>query len=91
MHNASNTRRHVVGTSMTTLLVGFDSAWTPTNSGAIIGVLRSDDGGESWEGPFAIVENGKWYAEPMNCLYANGKVYFAINKITLTTPAIFHR
>jgi len=29
---------------MTTLLVGFDSAWTPTNSGAIVGVLRADDG-----------------------------------------------
>ena len=29
---------------MTTLLVGFDSAWTPTNSGAIAGVLRRDDG-----------------------------------------------
>ncbi|MBA7581636.1 hypothetical protein ES708_23544 [subsurface metagenome] len=44
--------------------------------------LRSDDGGESWEGPFAIVEDGIWYAEPMNCLFANGKVYFAMNKIT---------
>ncbi|MDZ7761737.1 MAG: hypothetical protein U5L00_15955 [Desulfovermiculus sp.] len=29
---------------MTTLLVGFDSAWTPTNSGAIVWVLRADDG-----------------------------------------------
>ena len=29
---------------MTTLLVGFDSAWTPTNSGALVGVLQSDDG-----------------------------------------------
>ena len=29
---------------MTTLLVGFDSAWTVTNSGAIAGVLRLDDG-----------------------------------------------
>ena len=27
-----------------TLLVGFDSAWTPTNSGAIAGVLRRSDG-----------------------------------------------
>ena len=30
--------------SMSTLLVGFDSAWTPTNSGAIVGVLRAGDG-----------------------------------------------
>ncbi|SDB45849.1 Predicted nuclease (RNAse H fold) [Desulfonatronum thiosulfatophilum] len=29
---------------MTTLLVGFDSAWTPTNSGALVGALRTDDG-----------------------------------------------
>ena len=29
---------------MTTLLVGFDSAWTPTNSGAVAGVLRAGDG-----------------------------------------------
>lgn len=29
---------------MATLLVGFDSAWTPTNSGALVGVLRTDDG-----------------------------------------------
>lgn len=29
---------------MTTLLVGFDSAWTRTNSGALVGVLRVDDG-----------------------------------------------
>ena len=29
---------------MTTLLVGFDSAWTPTNSGALIGVIHLDDG-----------------------------------------------
>ena len=29
---------------MTTLLVGFDSAWTPTHFGALVGVLRADDG-----------------------------------------------
>ena len=29
---------------MTTLLVGFDSAWTAINSGALVGVLRADDG-----------------------------------------------
>ena len=29
---------------MTDLLVGFDSAWTPTNSGALVGVVRDDDG-----------------------------------------------
>jgi predicted RNase H-like nuclease len=29
---------------MTTLLVGFDAAWTSMNSGALIGLLRTDDG-----------------------------------------------
>ena len=29
---------------MATLLVGFDSAWTTTNSGALVGVLQLDDG-----------------------------------------------
>jgi predicted RNase H-like nuclease len=29
---------------MTTLLVGFDSAWIPTNSGALVGLLRANDG-----------------------------------------------
>lgn len=29
---------------MTTLLVGFDSAWTPTKFGALVGVLHRDDG-----------------------------------------------
>lgn len=28
----------------TTLLIGFDSAWTSKNSGGLIGVLRWDDG-----------------------------------------------
>lgn len=29
---------------MTTLLVGFDSAWTPNNSGALVGAIRFKDG-----------------------------------------------
>jgi predicted RNase H-like nuclease len=29
---------------VTTLLVGFDSAWTPTNSGALVGAIRLNDG-----------------------------------------------
>ncbi len=29
---------------MATLLVGFDSAWTPTNSGALVGALHLDEG-----------------------------------------------
>lgn len=55
---------------MTTLLVGFDSAWTPTNSGALVGVLHLDDGTFHELGPPRIVDylqaEGvilKWQAE----------------------------
>lgn len=53
-----------------TLLVGFDSAWTPSNSGAIIGVLHRDDGTFCELGPPQIAHFGKaeavilqWQAE----------------------------
>ena len=55
---------------MTTLLVGFDSAWTPNNSGALVGVLHSDDGTFHDLGPPQIVDYPqaegvilKWQAE----------------------------
>ncbi len=55
---------------MTTLLVGFDSAWTPTNSGALVGVIRLDDGTFHELGPPRIVDYPqaegvilKWQAE----------------------------
>lgn len=34
----------VIHEQQTTLLIGFDSAWTADNSGALAGVLRSDNG-----------------------------------------------
>ena len=55
---------------MTILLVGFDSAWTPTNSGALVGVLQLDDGMFNELGPPQIVDYReaervilKWQAE----------------------------
>ena len=36
---------------MTTLIVGFDSAWTPHNEGAIVGVIKGNDGRYSALGP----------------------------------------
>ena len=41
---------------MTTLLIGFDSAWTPTNSGALVGLLQLDDGTFKELGPPRIVD-----------------------------------
>jgi predicted RNase H-like nuclease len=40
----------------TTLLVGFDSAWTADNSGGLVGLLRSDDGKLHELGPPLIVD-----------------------------------
>jgi predicted RNase H-like nuclease len=40
---------------MTTLLIGFDSAWTPNHSGALAGVLQLDDGTFHELGPPRIV------------------------------------
>ena len=42
--------------TMTTLLVGFDSAWTRTNSGALVGVLCLDDGTFEEFGPPLIAD-----------------------------------
>jgi predicted RNase H-like nuclease len=42
--------------SPTTLLVGFDSAWTPSNSGAIVGVLQAGDGTCHELGPPKVVD-----------------------------------
>ena len=36
---------------MSSLLIGFDSAWTPNNCGALVGVLRSDMGSYQELGP----------------------------------------
>lgn len=36
---------------MTILIVGFDSAWTPHNEGAIVGVIKDNDGRYSALGP----------------------------------------
>lgn len=46
---------HARLTSMTTLLVGFDSAWTATKSGALVGVLRAHDGAYQELGPPQVV------------------------------------
>lgn len=46
-------------TSMTTLLVGFDSAWTATNSGALVGVLRACDGTYQELGPPQVANYGQ--------------------------------
>ena len=62
---------------MATLLVGFDSAWTRTNSGALVGALLLDDGTFHDLGPPRVVDYPqaqaailKWQAErvPMSTI-----------------------
>jgi predicted RNase H-like nuclease len=55
---------------VTTLLVGFDSAWTPTNSGALVGAIHFDNGTLGGLGTPQIVDYRaaedvilKWQAE----------------------------
>jgi hypothetical protein len=43
-------------TDNVTLLVGFDSAWTPGNSGALVGLVRSRDGQLCELGPPEIAD-----------------------------------
>jgi hypothetical protein len=45
-------------------------------------VMRSQDQGESWTGPYAIIPDGIWYNEPTNHLFSNGHVFLVMNKIT---------
>jgi predicted RNase H-like nuclease len=51
----ASTRNALVGAEMTTLLVGFDSAWTANNSGALVGALRWDSGALDELGPPMVV------------------------------------
>lgn len=41
---------------MPTLLIGFDSAWTPTNSGSLVGIVRREDERYTELGPPRIVD-----------------------------------
>src|SRR5882762_6359054 len=68
-YNRLSTQKEV-GAAVTTLLVGFDSAWTPTNSGALVGALHFDDGTFQSLGTHQIVDYRaaedvilKWQAE----------------------------
>ena len=43
-YNRLGTQKVVGAPAVTALLVGFDSAWTSTNSGALVGAIQLDDG-----------------------------------------------
>jgi predicted RNase H-like nuclease len=72
--NNAETRKcrpaHLEAAAKTTLLVGFDSAWTPTKAGALVAVLRSEGGVCHELGPPRVLDYPqaeaailKWQAE----------------------------
>jgi hypothetical protein len=47
-----------------------------------LGVMRSTDAGETWEGAFWLTEGERWHQAPCNVHYANGKVYLVMERNT---------
>lgn len=45
-------------------------------------IMRSDDGGESWEEPVTLTSGQVWHQAPCNVHYANGNVYLVMERIT---------
>jgi len=43
-------------------------------------IMRSDDRGETWTEPVILWEGLRWHLTPCNTVYANGCVYFAVEK-----------
>ena len=46
-------------------------------------VSRSDDDGNTWTKPVPLTEDGPWGGEPINQLYANGRVYIVNERTTV--------
>lgn len=47
-----------------------------------LGVMRSRNGGDTWEGPWWLTEGETWHQAPCNVHYANGRVYLVMEKDT---------
>ncbi len=47
-----------------------------------LGLMRSTDWGETWEGPFWLTQGEHWHQAPCNVHYANGRVYLVMERIT---------
>jgi hypothetical protein len=45
-------------------------------------IIRSDDAGESWSGPFRLSEGQHWHQAPSNVHYAKGNVYLVMERVT---------
>jgi hypothetical protein len=46
-------------------------------------ISRSDDEGENWSEPVPLTDDGPWGGEPVNHVYANGRVYLVNERKTV--------
>ena len=49
--------------------------------GGDIGILRSDDQGETWSETVYLTSGQSWHAAPTSVLYANDRIYLVIEKV----------
>lgn len=61
--------------------VAGDSVYVLGHSGNL-GVMRSRDNGDTWEGPFWLTSGQRWHQAPCSVVYANGKVYLVMERNT---------
>ena len=47
-----------------------------------LGVMRSDDGGDTWRGPSSLTEGESWHQAPCNVLHTRGRVYLVMERNT---------
>lgn len=47
-----------------------------------LGIMRSDDGGDTWTGPYWLTEGQRWHQAPCNVHYTRGRVYLVMERDT---------
>ncbi len=47
-----------------------------------LGVMRSDDGGDTWSGPCWLTEKQSWHQAPCNVLYTRGRIFLVMERKT---------
>ena len=45
-----------------------------------LGLMRSQDDGLTWEGPFWFTQGERWHQAPANVLYTNGRIYLVMER-----------
>ena len=47
-----------------------------------LGIVRSDDNGDTWREPAWLTEGEEWHQAPCNVLYAHGRAYLVMEQVT---------